>query len=109
MKIVEKWRQRGDNVLLFYRHRFLLLPTSEVLFGTYRDDPVQVSDKVLLAAFDVTPNLKSADETLVKRFLEKAWRDQVWFANQLSVEWAHGIAQSTKGRLTVTGILQAYQ
>ena len=95
---VKKFKVRGENVLLFTDGMFLLLPVREV---EVLEDGIEVEPKVLEEALDVTPDLPD-------RILHAAWKAGIIFSNEITAEWAVGIARSAK-TISASEILHAYQ
>lgn len=95
---VKRFKVRGKNVLLFTDGMFLLLPLQEVKVS---EDGVDVDLEVLEEALDVTPDLPD-------RILHAAWRANIIFGNEVTAEWAVGIARSARN-ISATEILHAYQ
>ena len=96
--MVSAYRQRGENVLVFYASRFLLLPSCEaVIVG----NKLVFDEKTLEAAYDVTPDLPEA-------ILRSAWQHEQVFLSEVSVEWAASVARSCAS-WSAHSILQAYQ
>jgi len=93
----KQYRVKGENVALFIKSRFLLLPLSEVKLEKTH---LEVSEESLDAALDVTPDLPP-------RVLGLAWKQNVLFSTQVSPVWAKDVAKAAK--LSATGIIKAFQ
>jgi hypothetical protein len=94
---LKEFQVKGDNIRFFYKNRFLVLPLSEV---TFVNDVPHVHDENIESAYDCTP-------ALPERVLGAAWRAGIVFANEVTPDWAVGIARSCK---TVSGseIIKAF-
>jgi hypothetical protein len=97
--LVTEYRQRHENVLLFYDCKFLILPTTEV---KQVDEGLEITEDALAAAFDLTPDLPC-------KVLCGAWRRKIVFASDVSrnIGWAASVAQGVPG-LSAHDILNAF-
>ena len=85
----KSFRFRGDNVMLYVDHRFLLLPVSEVEVDADAEY-LEVNEESLAMAFDATPDLPD-------RVVDLAWRQGILFHSDVTSHWAASVARGLSG------------
>jgi hypothetical protein len=83
---LKQFQIKGDNIRFFYKGRFLVLPLSE---ATLVNGVPNVRSEDIESAYDCTP-------ALPERVLGAAWKAGIVFANEVTPDWAMGIARSSK-------------
>jgi hypothetical protein len=103
----KQFKVRGNNVLFFHEHRFLILPAGEVAISlssgareVESHDILIVSASVLASAYDITPDLP-------ERVLGSAWQNGYVFASEVDPAWAVSVARHLTG-FAGTDILRAF-